>query len=175
MITTVFDFGDFNSQGVCHAICGQWIKKSRAIVRWGGGGGVTSLSELGDKMFLKRVWDEADDTKHINRNNLLGHPLKTVNISASGGTLNTMVAARELTLGYNQYYLLIIDFADSSRHALAAKRMRMPGGLQFLDPNDSCWQYDNSFEMYEHIRDHIADNYGDLSITESEISTYSPG
>jgi hypothetical protein len=176
-MTVIFDFGDFNSEGICEAICGQWIKKSRMNVRYGKDArGVRSLDELGTQAFLQRIWDEADDNEHISRNNLLGKPFKTnkLEVHGFGGTLNPESVARELTMGYNRYILLGMNFYNGEGHALASKRMLTPDGLQFLDPNASCWAYDSSFEMYNHIRNHIQATLGQDAVKSAEIFMFRP-
>lgn len=175
MATVIFDFGNFNSEGVCEAICGQWIKKSKMSVRYGQDArGVRSLDELGTKGFLQLIWNEADDDEHICRNNLLGKPFKTkkLQVKGFGGTLNPEAVARELTMGYNRYILLEMTFYNGEGHALASKRMRTADGLQFLDPNDSCWAYDTSFEMYNHIKDHIQATLGQDAVKSAEIHMF---
>lgn len=176
MATEIFSFGDFNTAGICQAICGQWIKKSRYKARYQGDmRGVTSLEELGTQSFLHRIWDEANDDDHISRNNLLGTPLETkaYNVNGFGASLDPVALARDITMGSSRYFLFGFNFYDGNGHALAAKSIRTQDGLQFVDPNYSCWKFDSKLEMYNFVLNHIRDKYcGQHAFKKADVVIY---
>lgn len=165
----IFKFNKLNTLGICHAIAGQWIRKSK--IR--GGTGVTDVSELGTQEYLKLVWDNAEDAYGINKNNLLGKPIEIFSFKPDRkGTGDPEIVARQLTLKWNRYFLLSV-YGRKSAHSMAS---RLSTGttncVQFIDPNYSCWSFDTSVELFEFIPLHIKKHYPNLLSREFRVYSF---
>ena len=165
----IFNCGNLNTQGICRAISGQWIRKSK----YAGGGGITDVSDLGTEEYLKLIWDAADDNDAINKNNLLGTSVdEPFKYSPKGvGCINPSVVARQLTLKWNRFF--IFGIRGHGGHAMATRLSAgRPNHIQFLDPNFSCWEFDTSNELYLYLIQHIRTHYSDLLNKEVEVYSY---
>ena len=167
-IREIFNCGDLNTEGICRAISGQWIRKSK----YADGAGIMDVADLGTPDYLKLIWDAADDNNAINKNNLLGNPVEKFRYHPKGvGNINPSVVARQLTLKWNRFY--IFGIRGVGGHAMATRLSAgRPSHIQFLDPNFSCWAFDSSNELYQYLILHIRNNYSDLLNKEIEIYSY---
>lgn len=156
----VFDCGNYNDDGICRSICARWlytIKKK--------GGEVTDIEELGTKEFIKMLWDAARDDEHIDKNNLL--TLSSTASTTEGKLFSTVWMATELTRGGSRAILTAWDKSlskgggwskDYEGHSMAV--CKVGGKPQFLDPNTSCWEFDNTLEFYEFLPGYIDSGTG---------------
>jgi len=168
--TEIFNCGNLNALGICRAIAGQWIRKSK----YAGGAGITDVSDLGTAEYLKLVWDAADDNEAINKNNLLGNPADDpFRYKPTGvGNIPPSVVARQLTLKWNRFFIFGIRGAGGG-HAMATRLTAgKPNYVQFLDPNFACWGFGSSAELYQYVMLHIRTHYADLLNKEIEIYSY---
>jgi hypothetical protein len=170
--TVVFNCGNLNANGVCHAICGSWIRKNKLATRHGAPEGVTDVNDIGTAGFLGMIWDAPPTFEGIDRINLLGLPIKDpYEYSPAGiGNISLQTIARELTLGWNRYSMLSVWGAGGEGHSMATRLVQ--GHIQFLDPNFSCWEYDRSSELYGDVAAHIGQYYPDLLNSTVRVAQY---
>ena len=166
MMGTVFDCGSLNRNGICQSICAQWIRKSKASNR-----AITDIDELGQEHFLRQIWGAAPTNQGINALHLLGQPESRYMFTISAGTFDTSIVARELTRGWNRYFLFGVD-GTRGGHAMATKLMA--GDIEFLDPNFACLRFGNSRQLYEFISTHIEAHYPNLLSRRAEVLRYAP-
>jgi hypothetical protein len=167
--TEIFNCGNLNAGGICRAIAGQWIRKSK----YAGGQGVTDVADLGTGAYLKLIWDAADDNDAINKNNLLGDPVdKPFRYQPKGvGNINASIVARQLTLKWSRFFIFAIRGVGG--HAMATRLSAgNPNHIQFLDPNFACWEFGTSNELYLYLIQHIKNYYADLLNKEIEVYAY---
>lgn len=157
----VFDCGNWNSEGVCHATCGRWIYTCKKK-----GAEVTDMSELGNRGFLKMVWDAADDNDHIDRNNLLNLVGKAE--TGANKSFSPVWMATQLTMSPGPAIMVAWDNSlkkagggikkEMEGHSMAT--MKIGRKLQFLDPNTFCVEFDNFLEFYDFLPGYISAGTG---------------
>ncbi|MDH3325088.1 MAG: C58 family peptidase [Gammaproteobacteria bacterium] len=158
----VFSCGDINTDGICRSICARWLYTGTKK-----GGSVTDIDELGTKEFIKLLWDAADSDESIDKNNLLKQVSIDETEAAKAFSPNWM--ATQLTKGGGKAILTAWD--DSLKkngindirkvmegHSMATNKVE--GKLQFLDPNTSCWEFNNSLEFYEFLPQYLLNGTG---------------
>lgn len=152
----VFDCGDWNTEGVCHAICGRWIYICKKK-----GAEVTDLAELGSKSYLKLIWDAADDADHIDKNNLL--LLTGKEETAENRSFSPDWMATKLTMSPGPAIMVAWDNSLAKRGGKISKEleghsmatMKIGRKLQFLDPNTFCVEFDNYLEFFDFLPGYI--------------------
>jgi hypothetical protein len=143
MATKILDMGNFNSSGICHAICCKWIKQSRVL------GDITAVSQLGSPMAMFMNWQLPDDWHGINDNFHMPHDNVTTR-----DQLDAQWLAEQATK-MTGYALIVlwgggINVAEGAHavegHTVAVRKE--PGKAQYFDPNIGTFQLKNSFEVF---------------------------
>ena len=157
----VFNCGDINTDGICRSVCARWLYTCTKK-----GGAVTDISELGEKSFIKMLWDAAISDEHIDKNNLLMQ--SSYATTKIGTPFNAIWMATELTKGSAKAIITAWDNSLQRSGGALTKIMeghsmatnKIDGKLQFLDPNTSCWEFTNSLEFFEFLPGYISSGTG---------------
>jgi hypothetical protein len=157
----VFNCGDINTDGICRSVCARWLYTCTKK-----GGSVTDISELGEKSFMKMLWDAALSDQHIDKNNLLQERSRAT--TSAGSPFSPSWMATQLTMGSGKAILTAWDNSlqraggavtkIKSGHSMATNKIN--GKLQFLDPNTSCWEFANSLEFFDFLPSYINSGTG---------------
>jgi hypothetical protein len=153
--TKIFDLSDLNVAGICHAICCKWVREG--IRR--GMPGVTSEQELGSRIAMFMMFELPQDADDI----IEKYHLKIVKHSEPNLQNRTFDAVMQELMSGTGYKILAIgsfrlhgDEHQHSAHSMAIRRTS--NSVQFFDPNEGAWRFDNSVELYEWLPSYIRAN-----------------
>lgn len=159
----VFNCGDINTDGICRSVCARWLYTCTKK-----GGSVTDVDELGTRQFIKLLWDAAGSDPEIDKNNLLNEVSRAA--TKAGQPFQPSWMATQLTMGNGKAIMTAWDNSLKggggaiakvrSGHSMATNRIN--GKIQFLDPNTSCWEFNNSVEFYNYLPGYISQHYAEL-------------
>lgn len=146
MPAQIFQTGNLNVAGICHAISCQWINQSRRL------NNVTTLQQLGSPAAMFMNWQLPNNWQGINAN----YHLPSNNV-VTQPQLGGQWLAEQCTR-INGYALIVlwgggINVAAGahavSGHTVAVRKQA--GGVQYFDPNIGSFQFASSLELYNWI------------------------
>jgi hypothetical protein len=180
MPTVMFSCGTINRRGICRAIAGRWIKFDKRLMPTG----VTKLDEFmresGERYKqTKRLWNRATDNDDIDQlTGLVPAERKVV----QGKELDPAWVGRNCASG--RWYGILAargtEFAlkvGSSKHKDEGHAMAfstIAGHYRFLDPNENCWSFTNSFDMVSWLPGFLSRTYPTLFNDELDIIRFAP-
>ncbi|MGH9404192.1 MAG: YopT-type cysteine protease domain-containing protein [Terriglobia bacterium] len=142
MARQILYMGGFDSSGVCHTICCEWIRQSRDL------GNVTRVRELESPLTCRADWDPATGWRAIN---------ETYNLPVDHVVWRARFDSDWLAdhcARIHGYALIVLwnggIYPPNRTHGLEGHTValrKQPGRIQYFDPNLGTLEIDNAQEL----------------------------